>query len=874
MFCILSVSLATVPTNCQAYDKSGATLPSFSIIVFNLIEPISFRCDQEVESWRIAPSLPFGAKLNVTEGVISGQFTKVMPTTQYAITAKNKEGSTSFDFNITVIDCPHGNPLTIDLFYADSEKFTIFDGDKQVYYYDKSTNLQPSICLPYKTYKYTSICSRGDHNWCYIRVTDKNGTVFTEFRAPEMQLVNGTFEMIPTAAPIIFSKHNQVAIHVKRDVRYFFSASTMHTEFAFSPELPRSVKFNGLLSSLTGSWKEKGVYTYNVTCSNAMGSASLLFHVFVDMCGEPYKTLAFDRFRTQSGEKMNITNDNGELLLSTEFDGSTYSQLLCIEDGVYHLHLEGNKEEGWGRDSMFVHLLGDEIGEFVVPKGQHDVNEKVVIKKLITVSDSWSYHLGDLSDNWTNGKYREKDWKNGKSGEWGNFDESKIVLFRKEMELDDHYGSMILDVESYGFVELFVNGVLVWSDMTNGVSHRISLRGGLFGSKAILGIRLKQSSSFDDSIRFSMVLRPLLFSTVIRSENGLIESSPEGSRTDYKSDKAFDKNYDTFWLVDSLPATVTYMFANASVAVNSIYLFVDDWFAVGMTDMRVEGITSDNKATSLATITAPSFLSSEAYREIRLKNEIAYAGYRFYFNGKRIGFLRIRDIRLQVSNIQTCKKKIGLPSLETGKSHYKRCPFGKVGVREMRCENVDNEARWVDDRSSCVNRFPENGIAYVDSWFRLTNVTLWNEEKYVDGLNEVLVDQLTVKKKEIHMVWIRDESTENEAVVTVMLRFELEEAIGDYVLSHMKEMLPDIPRLFKEKMGSRIFDAYAESLKEPVLYEPIHWGSIVGSILKGAVLVVLTVTVTVCLMRPRSEVKSLSHKGMKKGDNESLLPAM
>lgn len=93
----------------------------------------------------------------------------------------------------------------------------------------------------------------------------------------------------------------------------------------------------------------------------------------------------------------------------------------------------------------------------------------------------------------------------------------------------------------------------------------------------------------------------------------------------------------------------------------------------------------------------------------------------------------------------------------------------------------------------------------MDSWFRLTNVTLWNEEKYVDGLNEVLVDQLTVKKKEIHMVWIRDESTENEAVVTVMLRFELEEAIGDYVLSHMKEMLPDIPRLFKEKMGSRIF---------------------------------------------------------------------
>lgn len=31
----------------------------------------------------------------------------------------------------------------------------------------------------------------------------------------------------------------------------------------------------------------------------------------------------------------------------------------------------------------------------------------------------------------------------------------------------------------------------------------------------------------------------------------------------------------------------------------------------------------------------------------------------------------------------------------------------------MRCENVNNVATWVDDRSSCVARFPSSDVAFV-----------------------------------------------------------------------------------------------------------------------------------------------------------------
>ena len=54
----------------------------------------------------------------------------------------------------------------------------------------------------------------------------------------------------------------------------------------------------------------------------------------------------------------------------------------------------------------------------MVPAGQHELNEKIVVKKLISTTDNWSFHLGDLSDDWKSKKYHEKNWKNGKSGEW------------------------------------------------------------------------------------------------------------------------------------------------------------------------------------------------------------------------------------------------------------------------------------------------------------------------------------------------------------------------------------------------------------------------------------------------------------------------
>ena len=360
---ILSVSLAAVPANCQVYDKTGAALPSLSVVVYDVVGPLTLRCDQTVKQWSVSPPLPYTVGLNATEGVISGQFVDIMETTRYTFNATNDEGTTSFMFDITVLECPYGNPLAVEHFFSEGVEFTLFDGDKQVYYFKKNSGLRAAICLPYKTYKYSSICMKGQGGLCYIRVTDKNGMVFTEFRAPENQLYSGSFDMIPTSKPVISSETELVVRHIRDSVKIFFSASTMHTEFTFSPDLPSTVKFEGYLSSLTGFWKEKGVYTYNVTCSNAVGSDSFILQVFIDECSEPYQDFTFLRSRMAVGETMNVTDASGENLLSIEFTEWGYVGFLCLLEGEYFIHLEGNGNSGW-KDAVNIRSNNDDFGRY------------------------------------------------------------------------------------------------------------------------------------------------------------------------------------------------------------------------------------------------------------------------------------------------------------------------------------------------------------------------------------------------------------------------------------------------------------------------------------------------------------------------------
>jgi len=89
-----------------SYSTSSATYPVGSVIQANM--PTSG--GGTVASYNVVPTLPWGLKLDVTSGVITGIPTVPTPKTNYTVTAYNASGSTTATINITVTN---GAPLTL-----------------------------------------------------------------------------------------------------------------------------------------------------------------------------------------------------------------------------------------------------------------------------------------------------------------------------------------------------------------------------------------------------------------------------------------------------------------------------------------------------------------------------------------------------------------------------------------------------------------------------------------------------------------------------------------------------------------------------------------------------------------------------------------
>ena len=175
-----------------------------------------------------------------------------MESSLYNLTATNDDGKSSIPLSITVSPCPYGNPLYVEVFYADLSVIRLYDGDKEVFYYEKTRRIDPLACLPYQSYRYNATCRDGKDGFCYFQITDKENITFTEFKTPELQYATGTFDMVPKSKPTLFVEKDPLVFVTDMESLIYISSSAPHTRFAFSPELPRTVKFNPILSSLQG----------------------------------------------------------------------------------------------------------------------------------------------------------------------------------------------------------------------------------------------------------------------------------------------------------------------------------------------------------------------------------------------------------------------------------------------------------------------------------------------------------------------------------------------------------------------------------------------------------------------------------------------
>lgn len=798
--------------------------------------------------WSIDPLLPSSLTLNRNTGLINGQVVSLLPETVFNITATNSSGSVSILFPISVTSCPYGEFLYPKTTLGDQGMFKLKKGSEEVYSaYLSQTGITNAICIPYETYSYEFNCMVATYDACIVTVTSDSGLVFKSLKVAKKETEMGDFEMVPQSVPIPSTPINPVLAISGVTVSIFLSASTVHSNFTFSPSLPSTVVFLDNRSSLQGVFPEGGSYQYTVCCSNSQGEGSFVLRVNVDLCDSSLLLTQLSRIQGQPTESMNITNSKEEVVFNYQFDGNSMKLNLCLPQDDYMVHIYTTGETGWYENAgLVIHDASHEIiGMYWMQAGEYEKHTRLVLRYAVNEGSSIKYHHGPVSGKWTEASYRDSSWSDGSVGNWGSFDSE--VYFRKSVKLDEsiRFGIVLVNVFVEGTVELHINSVLVWKEtVITAEWKRLSLQASIFEESSILAVKLTKSSSSQTTVYFDLQVQPLFANSLMRSEQGSATDDLVKPDPSHPPSKAFDGDPTTYWSASSLPASLTFSFAKSrEVAVNEIRFYRMTNIKEVPTSLRIEGVINNSTSTVLATMSTLTFFKGSGFHSFFFTNTSPYPAYRIVFEAGGSGpSIRVYEIRFYIHNSLTCKKQFRLSALQTGGVAYQSCPLGQVGVKQMRCIDQDNVAMWVDDRSSCREKYPSRGVAYVDTAFTLTNITLSEWEYPIQhDFADIITTQLTVKNNETSYTFVRDLTDEILCSLEFRIRFTLEEDIGDYVQRHMKYLINDLDAMLKEKYKNTHPYISITVNSGPDLYEPIPWGSYVRNTIIGAIILVLII---------------------------------
>ena len=853
------------PSNIVVTDTDGKEITSLSIVRYTYIQRITLSCSESDVKWSIDPSLPFSLTLNRNTGVINGQVVSLLPETTFNITATNSNGSVSILFPITVTSCPYGEFLYPKTTLGDQGLFKLKKGKEEVYTaYLSPTGIVNAICIPYDTYSYAFNCMAATYDACIVTVVNESGLIFKSLQVTKKVTQTGQFEMIPQSVPTPYTPENPVLVVSETTVSIFISTFTIHGNFTFTPSLPSTVTFNYDRSSLQGVFPESGSYQYTVKCSNSIGEGSFVLRVNVDLCDSPLLLTQLSRVQGQASESMNITNSKGEVVFEYQFSGNSMKVNLCLPQDEYMVHTYTTSKTGWYEYAgLVIHDASHEIiGMYWMQDGEYEKHTRLILRYTVEEGSSIKYHHGFVSEKWTEANYRDSSWSTGSVGNWGSFDSD--VYFRKLVELgeDVRFGVVLVNVFVEGTVELYVNTVLVWkATVLKAGWKRLSLQASLFEATSIVAVKLTKSNPSQTTIMFDLQVQPLFANSLMRSEQGTATDDLVTLDPTHSASKAFDGDPTTYWESSALPSSLTFTFAKSrEIAVNEIRFYRMANIKEIPTFLQIEGVVDNTTSTVLATLSTLTFFKGNGFHSFYFTNLSPYPAYRIVFKASESTHIRMYEIRLYIRNSLTCKKQFRLSALQTGEVAYQSCPLGQVGVKQMRCIDQENRAVWIDDRSSCLRKYPSPGVAYVDTAFTLTNITMseWGSPIQRDFAT-IITTQLTVKNNETAYTFVRDLTDDVVCSMEFRVRFTLEEDIGDYVQRHMKYLIIDLDRMLKEKYKSTHPYIGITADSGPDLYEPIPWGTYIRNTVIGGILLVIIV-VLYLRSKPKGKGRKLYRK--------------
>lgn len=692
-------------------------------------------------------------------------------------------------------------------------------------------------CLHFVDYQYTLACKneltsvRGNSEYsdCVFNLSDEKDSGIIDLRKDHPPAVEFPSEIVSS--------------YTVNQPLFFYSRIYNVT---VEPDLPRGIQLSPVFV-LEGKLDTPFHQDYKILVNYPGGTVEVPFTLFIQIC--PGTNHMF-RFKLSTGLSASIYDDTGKYLYTVKDE---YNDMICVEDS-YGLIIKT-------KNLILPVRISDENGIVASYQPKKEDEHSFRYKFNVPYSATYRYTLDNVDKTWNTDSYDDSKWTQAQSPSWGDFTSSEIAHFRTHFTFSDssRYTNGVISIKTIGLARIYINsnlvGIFEGTEEATGHVFQFPLAWVHDGSN-LLAIELQKTTQkqivFEAQIiSLTSIFTSTLFTGIATEQQSIPDGNPK---------KAFS-SYGDPWNIFSFPATIAWTYSNhGAYIVNSISLKYTG--EKPMTKFTIEGIMND-QATTLFTNTEDMFTKPGVYT-IRMNNVNPYQTYRLNFiegnDGKQCG---VNSIAFNYHNFFDCSKTKKLPNGIEGDVITEKCSSMKTGFRVRICMESDYKGVWVENNNMCVNKYPSKKYVYYDMILRLKGVSLESWESMKNDMTDLFLQYLFVRKDEISYVGAHTVNTsENEEVIDVYIRFTVFKSISAYINDQMSVAFTDINKILSEKWK----DVTGEIISLHG-YKYINWTLIISI----SVIAILVILIVLLYVWRTSSAKRVILKRKAKDQGENLL---
>lgn len=740
----LDVQTMLPPTQLRLEDTAGNNVTRVSVPQFQRLVPLTLRWSGRVSDYSVYPSLPRGLAFDRETATLQGVPTSALRPTHFEFSVSNDVKIERVSLELEVTGCAEG-PFVYSWLEGGDAHVIVRRGETVVFDGPVKQGLYGLVlCVPPQRYVFSFNCSQ--HSECFYALMREDDLTY---RMGSFQgLYETQVDLNVTAPPLVTL--NRTVFYTSPGYPFLLSLDVQGAflPLVFSPPLPSSLRFDKEHLIISGNFTAAGRYSFRVIASNACGSSSVVFSVYVDACPSSTVLLHFRRKNSLAGDYARVVY-KGEEVTRLLFSGGAYFDMFCVQRHAYTLFLHASSPLGWTPNSELVITDTQQrlVGSFSVVGQQQTSFPFALVSALAEASFFRLYAISlPPSSRWNLPSFDASAWEMRSASQgWGKVASGlATVYFRRNLETacaDSSFLRVSIKVQDGGIV--YVNGreILRVNLPPEGVDHSTPARSRFptlrwvdgfiaasqLESPALLAVEIHRFRLVEpEPIVFDAEARCLSGNALTFTENTLV-SSNHTIVAGHEVAAAQDGNHVSAWEDGLLPVWVESQFLAPRV-INRVDMQAGRfwWWEVPHC-VRVVGLDEEGSEQVLKQVSsALLFPSPYAVASLSFANDRAFARYRVDVLDVLCGSAaQFAEIAFLYEKPVFCEGDGEWPTTALHHTATAECGKRRVGGLRRTCEEANGEGTWSSvDESGCVATTPTYGVAFVDWRLSVSNCSL------------------------------------------------------------------------------------------------------------------------------------------------------